>query len=97
MSSFHVLLYTTFPDKFCMSNDTLVPSDQRRKRRQPRSKKSCQKNEKQYTGRTHFQMTVQHIRPFQNVMGNTLRQPKVITRRIFINVICCSFQITKNF
>jgi len=33
--SFHVLSCIIFPDEFCLSNDTLVPSDQRQKQPHP--------------------------------------------------------------
>ena len=45
MPSLHVLLCKTFPDKFCSSNHTLVPSNRCWKQRQPHPRKLGQKSE----------------------------------------------------
>ena len=49
----------------------------------------------QYIGRTQLQTTVHHICPFQNDLDNTSHND--ISRQIFINIICFSFQIMEKF
>ena len=55
------------------------------------------KNHNTHLRGAHLQTTLQQSSPFQNCLDSKSRRCIDIIRRLYINIICCSFQIMEEF